>query len=444
MGPNVPKNSALPLTIVHGAITLRSAEKLSLLLEPRKTSLIGLNFRSGSSLNVITSRGSCSACVGGFNLDYLKRLISEECCEDVRIDGHILNEFSEGYFSERKLLELSEIFMAGSKISASLFDDLCPSYIEKIRVFKSIEEKFYLTMNSSGPLRTCRVQTSAITIVDTAESENNNLLPARFHIGATRKIDLQGIEQAKNYIRYSLSCVDRVNPPERANLILSNEASAIFFHELFGHGLEIDHLAYGHNPFRAKVGQKIGPSDLTIIANRPPYKNRCQLVDGEGNVSRPTTLVRDGILKGFITDFAGAIRNGVRITGNGFKKNFRSNPSSRMYSLHISGKGKVQSKYNAANSSVVVSYVSSGRFQREDGTVRLRIPGGLWLNDKNKNVQVGPFGISGDAAKLAEKICFVGNDSKLCYHANKCGKHGQDIDVWHTSPTIILKDIPLN
>lgn len=112
--------------------------------------------------------------------------------------------------------------------------------------------------------------------------------------------------------------------------ILRNRASAVFFHEIFGHRIE------GHRQkdvtegqtFKKKIGQPILPPFISVyddpsMANFRDIDLRgFYLFDDEGVATSKTTLVEDGVLKTFLMSrkpvegFPNSTGHGRRSTGN--------------------------------------------------------------------------------------------------------------------------------
>jgi TldD protein len=66
-------------------------------------------------------------------------------------------------------------------------------------------------------------------------------------------------------------------------------------------------------------------------------------VDDEGNKTKKTTLIENGILKSYIVDEMGALQTGYDITGSGRKQSYKYAPASRMRNTYIAaGKDKFE------------------------------------------------------------------------------------------------------
>jgi predicted Zn-dependent protease len=91
--------------------------------------------------------------------------------------------------------------------------------------------------------------------------------------------------------------------------ILSGRASAVFFHETFGHRIEGDRMKADDDAqtFKNKVNQRVLPPFLSVFSDPTLRRSgNADLVgsysyDDEGVKSRRVTLVENGVLKSFLT-----------------------------------------------------------------------------------------------------------------------------------------------
>lgn len=96
--------------------------------------------------------------------------------------------------------------------------------------------------------------------------------------------------------------------PYRGPAILSGRASAVFFHEIFGHRVEGHRLRLVDDAqtFREQVGEAILPAFLSVIDDPTRAKvgdvdlRGHYAFDDQGVVAQPAVLVKDGVLEGFL------------------------------------------------------------------------------------------------------------------------------------------------
>ena len=88
-----------------------------------------------------------------------------------------------------------------------------------------------------------------------------------------------------------------------------------------------ENVLRGRSILKDKLGSEIANPTLSIIDNPLPdkgmYTSKC---DGEGSVSRKTSLIKDGVLNSFIYDIYNANKVGEKTTSNGLRGSYFTTP----------------------------------------------------------------------------------------------------------------------
>ena len=114
-------------------------------------------------------------------------------------------------------------------------------------------------------------------------------------------------------------------------VVLGNGWPGILLHEAIGHGLEGDFNRKGTSAFSGRIGQRVAAPGITVVDDGTLLHRRGSLnVDDEGNPTRRTVLIEDGILRGYMQDRQNARLMGVEPTGNGRRESFAHLPMPRM------------------------------------------------------------------------------------------------------------------
>nr|WP_282730255.1 TldD/PmbA family protein [Methanobacterium alcaliphilum] len=96
----------------------------------------------------------------------------------------------------------------------------------------------------------------------------------------------------------------------------------------FINALNADNVLRGRSILADKVGEEVVSSNLSIYDNgtleHGLNSSRC---DGEGTASEKTSLIENGVLKGFIFDLYNASKAGAKSTGNGIRPSFAETPT---------------------------------------------------------------------------------------------------------------------
>lgn len=97
------------------------------------------------------------------------------------------------------------------------------------------------------------------------------------------------------------------------------------------HGLEGDFNRKGTSAFSGRIGEQVAAKGVTIVDDGTIAERRGSLtIDDEGTPTQCTTLIEDGILKGYMQDKMNARLMGQESTGNGRRESYDCLPMPRM------------------------------------------------------------------------------------------------------------------
>jgi TldD protein len=92
-------------------------------------------------------------------------------------------------------------------------------------------------------------------------------------------------------------------PAGKLPVILGPGWPGVLLHEAIGHGLEGDFNRKGTSVFTGKIGEQVASEKCNIVDNGTLANRRGSLtVDDEGTQTQNTTLIENGILKGYMFD----------------------------------------------------------------------------------------------------------------------------------------------
>jgi hypothetical protein len=168
--------------------------------------------------------------------------------------------------------------------------------------------------------------------------------------------------------------------------LLSGQAASTLFHEALGHRLEGERLiARGESKtFARKRGERILPRGIQVYddptlthCGREPLWGHYR-VDDEGVQSRRTTLVEDGVLKGFLQS-RNPIPGSEHSNGHG-RHDGVERPMARMGTLVVEGAPGAGESWDALRAKLVELAKAQGRHhpagpRRRDDDLGLRLPG---------------------------------------------------------------------
>ncbi len=122
---------------------------------------------------------------------------------------------------------------------------------------------------------------------------------------------------------------------QKVSVILDNLV-AVEFMGIFASSLSSENVQKGKSLLSGKLGKKVISQKINIIDNGLlPGKLGSRPVDDEGVSSRENTLIREGVLCGFLYNTYTAKKEGVLSTGNAMRGGFSGPPSVGISNLYI-------------------------------------------------------------------------------------------------------------
>ena len=227
-------------------------------------------------------------------------------------------------------------------------------------------------------------------------------------------------------------------PAGTMTVVLGNGWPGILLHEAIGHGLEGDFNRKGSSAFSGRVGQRVAAKGVTVVDDGTIKDRRGSLnVDDEGNRTQCTTLIEDGILKGYIQDAVNARLMKVAPTGNGRRESFAHVPMPRMTNTYMLNGDKDPAE--------IIASVKKGLYAKNFGGGQVDITSGKFvfsaseaylIEDGKITAPVKGATLIGNGPDALTRVKMIGNDMKLDPGVGTCGKEGQSVPVGVGQPTL--------
>ncbi len=227
-------------------------------------------------------------------------------------------------------------------------------------------------------------------------------------------------------------------PAGSMTVVLGNGWPGILLHEAIGHGLEGDFNRKGSSAFSGRVGQRVAAKGVTVVDDGTIKDRRGSLnVDDEGNRTQCTTLIEDGILKGYLQDAMNARLMKVAPTGNGRRESFAHVPMPRMTNTYMLGGDKAPEE--------IIRSVKKGLYAKNFGGGQVDITSGKFvfsaseaylIEDGKITRPVKGATLIGNGPDALTRVKLIGNDMQLDSGVGTCGKDGQSVPVGVGQPTL--------
>jgi len=214
----------------------------------------------------------------------------------------------------------------------------------------------------------------------------------------------------------------------------------VMLHEAVGHGLEGDFNRKQTSAFSGMIGQRVASKGVTVVDDGTlPDRRGSLTIDDEGTSTGRTTLIEDGILKGYLQDRLNARLMGMAPTGNGRRESFAHAPMPRMTNTFmLAGNDDPDELVNRVKDGIYARSFGGGQVDITSGkfvfscTEAYRIRGGR-IAEPIKGAT-----LIGDGPTVLTRVKGIGNDLALDEGVGVCGKGGQSIPAGVGQPTLLI------
>jgi TldD protein len=251
-------------------------------------------------------------------------------------------------------------------------------------------------------------------------------------------------ELAREAVRQAATNLESVATPAGSMpVVLGPGWPGVLLHEAVGHGLEGDFNRKGTSAFSNKVGQQIASPLCTVVDDGTLLNRRGSLsIDDEGVPAQCTTLIENGVLKGYMQDKMNARLMGTQSTSNGRRESFAHLPMPRMTNTYMLA--------GESDPGEIISSVDKGLYAVNFGGGQVDITSGrfvfslseAYLIEKGRlTAPVKGATLIGSGPEVMGKISMVGNDLELDQGVGVCGKEGQSVPVGVGQPSLKIDEI---
>jgi TldD protein len=239
----------------------------------------------------------------------------------------------------------------------------------------------------------------------------------------------------------ALTNLDSVAAPAgEMQVVLGPGWPGVLLHEAIGHGLEGDFNRKGTSAFSGRIGERVAAPGVTVVDDGAMNQRRGSLtIDDEGTPTGRTTLIEDGILKGYLQDRLNARLMGMEPTGNGRRQSFAHAPMPRMTNTFMLA--------GTEEPGALVERVSDGIYAKSFGGGQVDITSGKFVFSCTEAYRIRGGKIAepikgatliGDGPTVLTRVKGIGNDLALDEGVGVCGKGGQSVPAGVGQPTLLI------
>ena len=254
----------------------------------------------------------------------------------------------------------------------------------------------------------------------------------------------RGLAYAREAVRQAIVNLDAIAAPAGSMPVVMGPGwSGVLLHEAVGHGLEGDFNRKGSSAYSGRVGEKVASSLCTIVDDGTLQGRRGSLsVDDEGVGTNCTTLIENGILKGYIQDKLNARLMGVAPTGNGRRESYAHLPMPRMTNTYmLAGESDPQEIIQSVKKGIYCANLGGGQVDITSGKFVFSTSEAYLIEDGKITAPVKGATLIGNGPEVMNRVSMVGHDLQLDSGVGTCGKDGQSVPVGVGQPTLKIDQI---
>jgi TldD protein len=244
---------------------------------------------------------------------------------------------------------------------------------------------------------------------------------------------------AREAVRQALVNLEAVPAPAGTmTVVLGPGWPGVLLHEAIGHGLEGDFNRKGTSAFANRIGERVATEACTVVDDGTLSQRRGSLnIDDEGTPTQCTTLIENGVLRGYLQDKLNARLTGSQPTGNGRRESFAHVTLPRMTNTYM--------RPGPYSPEEIISSVERGIYAVNFGGGQVDITSGKFVFSASEAyaIENGKLGaplkgatLIGNGPDVLTRVSMVGNDLKLDEGVGTCGKEGQSVPVGVGQPTL--------
>jgi TldD protein len=249
---------------------------------------------------------------------------------------------------------------------------------------------------------------------------------------------------AREALRQALVNLEAIAAPAGSMPVVMGAGwSGVLLHEAVGHGLEGDFNRKGSSAYSGRMGEKVASSLCTIVDDGTLFERRGSLsVDDEGTQTQCTTLIENGILKGYMQDKLNARLMGVAPTGNGRRESYAHLPMPRMTNTYmLAGASDPAEIIASVKKGIYCANLGGGQVDITSGKFVFSTSEAYLIEDGKITAPIKGATLIGNGPEAMSRVSMVGNDLALDSGVGTCGKDGQSVPVGVGQPTLKIDAI---
>jgi TldD protein len=230
----------------------------------------------------------------------------------------------------------------------------------------------------------------------------------------------------------------RPAPAGTMTVVLGPGWPGILLHEAIGHGLEGDFNRKGSSAFSGRLGERVAAPGVSVVDDGTLPSRRGSLnVDDEGNATQCTTLIENGVLRGYLQDSLNARLMKMPVTGNGRRESYAHTVMPRMTNTYMLAGDRDPGEIIASvNRGLYAVNFGGGQVDITNGKFVFSCTEAYLIENGRVTSPVKGATLIGNGPDALTRVKMIGNDLQLDTGVGTCGKEGQSVPVGVGQPTL--------
>ncbi|MET0681596.1 MAG: metalloprotease TldD [Burkholderiales bacterium] len=230
----------------------------------------------------------------------------------------------------------------------------------------------------------------------------------------------------------------RPTPAGTMTVVLGPGWPGVLLHEAIGHGLEGDFNRKGSSAFTGRIGERVAAPGVTVVDDGTLPSRRGSLnVDDEGNPTQCTTLIEDGVLRGYIQDSLNARLMKMPLTGNGRRESYQHVVMPRMTNTYmLAGSRDPHEILASVKRGIYAVNFGGGQVDITNGKFVFSMSEAYLIENGKPTHPLKGATLIGNGPDALTRVSMIGNDLQLDTGVGTCGKDGQSVPVGVGQPTL--------
>ncbi|MFO1360922.1 MAG: metalloprotease TldD [Burkholderiales bacterium] len=235
-----------------------------------------------------------------------------------------------------------------------------------------------------------------------------------------------------------LNLESRPAPAGTMTVVLGPGWPGVLLHEAVGHGLEGDFNRKGSSAFTGRIGERVAAPGVTVVDDGTIPTRRGSLnVDDEGNPTQCTTLIENGVLRGYIQDSMNARLMKMPLTGNGRRESYAHTVMPRMTNTYmLAGDRDPREIIASVGRGIYAVNFGGGQVDITSGKFVFSMSEAYLIENGKPTHPLKGATLIGNGPDALTRVSMIGNDLALDAGVGTCGKEGQSVPVGVGQPTL--------